>query len=236
MQVPNPPIGVAVIGMPRSGSTIVTALLNSFNRAAVLGEPHRSFGKPTVTEFTTRHGSLALKPQIEVLGQIEGFAAEHGLNLFGFKEVLDPLNQVFPIELVEDYADRLDYVFVTIRNPRRNYSSLVQLGHARSLKMSPSDFVTDYGMFIDAVIDLIHPQIVPVILEKFRVDPLGHIGQVTGWPVSGTYQLKAYAGGGDPHAQVAATVERHDYRPPYAGAELDEADDYYNEALQLIGP
>lgn len=236
MRVSNPPIGIAVIGMPRSGSTIVTSLLNSFNQAAVFGEPHRSYDKPTVTEFPTRYGPLMLEPRVEVLGQIEKFAMRHRLEMFGFKEVLDPLNNVLPIEIVEGYGERLDYIFVTVRDPRRNYSSLVQLGHAKSLDMSPQAFTAEFRRFAEGILSFHLPPIIPVVLEKLRMDPMGHIRQVTGWEAPGQYTMQQYSGGGDPHAMKATLVMKTDYRPRYEGNELDEADEYYNAILQHIGP
>lgn len=231
MKVPYPPICVAVIGMPRSGSTIVTSLLNSFNGAAMFGEPHRSYGKPSPTKFATRHGDLVLRPKEDVLTQITRFALERNLDLFGFKEVFDSSMTIDPLNLVESYGDRVDLVFVTIRDPRRNYSSLVQLGHAKSLGLTPEKFVEEYKRF---VIELaLWKKYVPVILEKFRTGPLEQIRRVTGWEVPGQYKMKQYSGGGDPHAMVATLVNRNDYRPRYIGPELDEADEYYNRALRI---
>ena len=121
------PVAVAIIGMPRSGSTIVTAFVNALDLSSIWGEPHRS--KMTKV-FKTRYGDTPLDPKQDRLEQMRKFAVAKGLRVYGFKEVWDMNLDVWPAEVASRYGNRLDHILLTIRDPLISYSSMVALGHA----------------------------------------------------------------------------------------------------------
>jgi hypothetical protein len=230
---------VGIIGMPRSGSTIISSLVNSLPGSFIVGEPHamarapRPKGMETkVTFVDTRYGLFHLKPGEDVLAQIEGFASSNSLTMYGFKECWVPYVEI--PRLIQNYRDRLDITLVTVRQPRLNYGSLEQLSNPNVKPMSA-------GFFSDQYTELIGMALKPnnvhaIILDWFRVDPIAELRRATGWrDIPDTVPLQMYAGGGDVKARVAKKILPVDRRAPYQGW-MEPAEDAYHELLQTLRP
>lgn len=225
-------IAVAIIGMPRSGTTIITSFLNSLDGAIVVGEPHRmamreapdGFRWPTIID--TRFNQFHIRPEEDVLQQIERFAEFNYLNIYGFKEAC--MGVLDPIRLVLGYGSRIDIVIVTMRDPRKTYNSMFLL--------SPTGHPPPIYDFSDTFVNLVsatfaYQKFRPVILDHFRADPIRAIELATGWKLGGELNLKKYAGGGDPSAATTKRIIGVDRRAQYGGHELDIADEAYQEIL-----
>lgn len=220
---------VAVIGTPRSGSTIITSFLNSLDGATIWGEPHGYH--MSIREripFKTRHGDGVLVPGNDVLSQIEKFATEHNLLIYGFKDLWDATKGICPIEIVTDYGGRLDKVLLSTRHPRKTYASMIALGHPDSI--TAKIFSDKYVEFCEYCLD--NEKCTPIFLDSFRESPIRSVGAATGWTIDGALEMKQYTGGGDPHGMQSSSIMPHDGRGPYTGSELNDATEAYHALIK----
>lgn len=243
MQIRNHPEEkrVAIIGMPRSGTTVLASFLNSIDGAMIWGEPHRSRGKPHAVKMPSRYGTVILHPEMEILPQLKSYASAYGLWMFGFKEVYDSIMRLDPINLVSSHGNALDWVFVSIRNPRKNWSSMLAIGHANMLGMDVTGFMRAYKRFIDfsryvnfegAYTGVTAPKVFPVVMEKFISNPVAYISSLIGYQIEGAPKLLRYTGGGDPHTiRMGTRIRKEDIRPAYLGADLAPLDVLYRQLL-----
>jgi hypothetical protein len=235
------PARIALIGMPRSGSTIMSSIFNSVDGGFVVGEPHamvrvqRPPGMSHIpTIMDTRYGTFQIRPGNDVLSQLVAIAEHVELKsdirmlCVGFKECWVPV--VEPIQLVKNYlhAGRLSHIIICVRDPRKNYASIVarQFGVKG---MSPEEFTDKYVKLIDYGMTG-HSMVKMMIFERFIQDPLGEAMRATGFDISGEPELKMYAGGGDEAARVAKEVRNYDHREPVDG--VDYAVHMYKEAVE----
>lgn len=237
--IPTRPIEIAMIGMPRSGSTIMSSLVNSINNAMIVGEPHamarahrpeRLKHVPTLVE--TRYGTISISPGYDdILTQLEFYAVQLGVNIVGFKECWVP--SVYPIELVESYKNRLTNKVVMVRDPARNYSSI------RSLSRSDADMPIDefVAKFVALVDYGLRDDVGIMLYELFIANPLKALKVATGWDVVGVPELEMYSGGGDLKARGSKNIDRYDYREPYQDSRLVPAQLAYRDAVnKVMGP
>lgn len=237
---------IAIVGLPRSGSTIVTSFINSLDDALIVGEPYRMTGaerpprmraRPTICH--TRYGILNLFPRSDlgIFQQIEYFAQKVGASLYGFKECETPGYDV--IDIIENCGSALDHILVTIRDPLKNLGSIKELTgpsdgppSVRGLgdgSPSNSGFTDRFMKMVDIVDSGMGN---PVILDRFIQDPAAEISRATGWQLVGKHEFKQYAGGGDPMAMTAKYIKTADRRAPYRG-HIAEAEEAYARLLGL---
>ena len=221
---------VMVAGLPRTGTTVVASFLNSIEGATIWGEPHRSKGVSGDMPMRSRYGETHFRPRGNVVDQIESFADMNNLWLYGLKEVEDPHLGVSPMEIASEQGDRLDLVFVMIRNPRKTWTSLDAIGHSRGLGWSVDIFADEYIKF--ANFSLNNNKTVPVIMSAFLRSPVVYMQGKLGLEIAGGLRLLQYTGGGDPHTTPLGSVIRgSDNRLEYDGEELDEAEELYRRII-----
>jgi hypothetical protein len=201
---------LAIIGMPRSGTTITCSYVNSLDGASVWGEPHRGQTRFPGVPLRSRYGDISLGKG-EVLAQIEDFARENGLSIYGFKEPLDTYIPVDPIEVASGYGDRLDKILVTVRDPGRNFMSMLALANITEKQVE--EYATHYTRFTDFC--FVEKRATPIILERFVKDPRGYMARKLGLPEPEKVSLKTYTGGGDGTATWSREIFPSDDRKRY---------------------
>jgi hypothetical protein len=230
---------IAMIGMPRSGSTIMSSLINSVDGSFVVGEPHamaRAQRPPGMSHIPnildTRYGAFRLETGTDVLGQLEAFGESAGARIIGFKECWVPV--VEPLRLIKHYGDNLSHVLIAIREPRTNYMSIVEREHLG--KMSPEEFTEKYVKLIEYVLlnnsVTYNKKAQPIVYELFIENPFEEVRRATGWIIEGDLELKMYAGGGDEKARTSTIVKDYNWREKYAGPELNRADRAYEILME----
>lgn len=223
-------IAIAVIGMPRSGTTIVCSFLNSLDRSSVWGEAHRVTWMQLPRIMPTRYGNGILYPYTEVLGQMKDFAVYHDLLIYGSKDVPDLY--IDPIEIVEGYGDRLDKVFVVFRNPRKVWKSMCSLGHTSGLGIKEADFIAMYNEYMKYCLQT--DNAISVVLERFRNSPKGYMSAKLGYPIVGNSTLLRYTGTGSPHTtRDGTTIHKNNEREEDDSPSLNTATRLYSEILKV---
>ncbi len=176
---------------------------------------------PTICD--TKYGPLQLETSKDVFLQISGFAARFNLVLVGFKECYVPM--VDPVRLIDVYGDRINLVLLTLRDPRRNYMSMLQLTHPSARMPDAKMFNSQYLALCDLAL---RGMAKPIFLDKFRQDPTGEAKRASGLELIGEHEFGKYAGGGDPVGMTAKQVFRLDRRERYLGSEIDGAAEAYD--------
>lgn len=223
-------MSVMVAGLPRTGTTVVASFLNSIDGATIWGEPHRS--QAVSIPMRTRYGDADFSPIDDVMDQIELFAAEKGLWLYGLKEVMDPTLGVFPMEIASKYEDRIDLVLAMIRDPRKAWMSIYAIGHAKGLGWSAEVFANEYIKFTDLILD--NNKAMPVVMSRFIRNPKAYMQSKLGLKIAGDLKLLQYTGGGDPATvQPGSVIRNVDNRTSYIGPELNAASELYKEVVNM---
>ncbi len=200
---------IAIIGLPRSGSTIVCSFFNSLPRSTVSGELFR------VIRAQEEHR----------LEQMVISAEKNNLDIGGIKEVWDNNLKFDPIDFVRRYEDKFDLVFVIFRDPRKHWESISALGHKRSISIA--EFIDKYLEFYD----LLGGKYVPIVLQRFIANPESYVRKLTGWDIPEKVILQKYSGGGDPHAMVSKRIVKVDHRPDNKSKKLDRLSPVYKSLL-----
>jgi hypothetical protein len=200
---------IAIVGMPRSGTTVVSAYLNSQPGALVIGEPHSIEKKAPSREMSipyhvaeTQYGILAFYKGMPIMDQIKAFAQKNDVSVLGFKEAWIP--RVDPIQIIESYCDWLDRIIVVLREPRRTYNSISQRFTQRQA-LEPVTFeehwkaLYRYGATSDRARF--------VILDQFRQDPAGSLRRASGLDIQEIDNMLHFPGDGDPPARAGGKVK-----------------------------
>jgi hypothetical protein len=229
------PLSIAVIGMPRSGSTIISSLFNSLDGAFVVGEPHsmvnapRPFGHDWPAIITTAHGTFNLYPRGDVLEQIQTYGKKYGADIFGFKEVYTINSD--PLEIIKHYGSRIDVTFVIFREPRKNYASILANKPDLSLPMSPLTYISQFKSLVDICNPTLNTKIFPISYELLTRNWVRHMYDAIGWSLAGKMELEKYPGTGDAEGRASKKIRTEIYRKPFDGNILRKADVAYNAVL-----
>lgn len=221
---------VAIVGMPRSGSTIVASYINSLDGALIVGEPFLQVQRPRPTAkawptiVPTRYGSLNIPYQASVLDSIDDFAKYKPIQILGFKECMTAAVDV--VDLVQHLLPVLDLVLVVLREPRKNFMSMRQLTPEGHIPLSVEEFNEWYIRLVDLTY-LRTSKIQPLNLDFFRINPALELEDATGWDLAGEHAFRQYAGGGDTSARTAKSVAPVDQRVPYPGDDILPSVDAY---------
>lgn len=229
------PVRIGMIGMPRAGTTIMSAVVGSLDGALIVGEPHAMLraqrpaglsAAPLILE--TRHGVVQMAPGYDVLGQLETVAEyisleNDNITIVGFKECW--VTVVEPIALIKNYGNRLTHSVVMIREPRTNYASIHAHRHVIQ-GVSPAEFSDKYIQLVRFALD---GEAGLMIYEKFIKDPLGETMRATGFEIEGDLALKKYTGGGDTVARGSTEVRDFNLREPLDHPDLVPAIELYEE-------
>jgi len=225
---------VAIIGLPRSGSTIVASVVNSIDGSLIIGEPHRltSMPRPRGFEkrpiiFHTRYGRFDAYKGSSILDQIDEFALQHDTTMWGFKECQTFMTDALDL-VVSEYSGRIDKVLDTIRHPLTNYSSLNALGHR---PWEPESYNKAYASLVKY--SMTNAIASPVVLELFRKNPVGVIESALGVSAQSAFPLKQYGGGGDTYASTAKKIMKEDTRPLWH--DVDDVAESIETYDRLIG-
>jgi hypothetical protein len=221
---------VAIIGMPRSGSTIVASYINSMPGVFIVGEPFlaanspRPMGKLWPTIADTDYGEpLIIHQDRPVFPTIMEFVNKiGGINMVGFKECWTPWTD--PITIVEDLG--IHTVLVTIREPPKNYMSMYERRPPDTPPFSVRKFNAEYVRFCD--FPRSYPVARAVFLDDFRLNPKREIERATGWDLPDHHKFTHFTGGGDESARVATKVKKRDTRTPYNGNDIVQSVKTYN--------
>ena len=219
---------IGIIGMPRSGTTIVASFINSLDRATIWGEAHRVWARTSPIMMDTRYGIGVLRNSGDVLGQVKAFAEKNDLLIYGTKDVLDGI-VTDPIATYRSYGWKYDQVFVVFRNPRKVWASMKSLGNASGLGMTEDRFIQKSNAFVDYCIRTNNAT--PIILERFREDPIKYMSTKMGLEISGPVILEKYSGTGDRGAMHAKEIRPITKRMPDDSPALDRAVEAYMEVL-----
>jgi hypothetical protein len=229
---PRDRIAIAIIGMPRSGTTIVTSFLNSLDEALIVGEPYRMLrvkrpmNRNLPNIFNSRYGELLFYPDRDALLQIHAYAFKRSLKIFGFKETWTP--DIDPIALVKLYGNWICATFVVIREPRRNYASMIENTPQGHVPVDVSEFNRAYTRLAESTSE---PGFYSVPLASFMEDPVAAICKDTGWQISGKIELKQFVGSGDTSARSAKKIYKTDRRRPASGSLLGPSINAYQKIL-----
>lgn len=221
---------IAIVGMPRSGSTIVASYINSINSAMIIGEPFlqakrpRPEGKDWPTIVDTRYGTLKIPYGASVMSCIDEFADGRLILISGFKECMTAAVDV--VDLVQKLLPGLDLVLVVLREPRKNFMSMRQLTPEGHIPLSVEEFNEWYIKLVDLTY-MRTSKIQPLNLDFFRIDPALELSDATGWDLEGNHTFKQYSGGGDTNARTAQSVGPVDQRVPYPGDDILPSVDAY---------
>lgn len=220
------PLVVAVIGMPRTGTTIFSRYLSSLGESLIVGEPHRMLEEsrsssqgpvtfPIICD--SPYGALFLRYYSDKpLDQIIAFAKHHGVStMVGFKETWS--NFVDPIDLIMEYSayQPIHRVFVCVRDPIKTYKSILYNTPEDREVLPVERFAFHYIRLAHACNPEISPlgdkDVTAIDLDHFRKWPRSYLEDRTGWKIDGpespTTQdgLVMYTGGGDIMARAAVT-------------------------------
>lgn len=221
---------IAIVGMPRSGSTIVASYINSIDDVAIVGEPYlqakrfRPANHDWPTVVSTRYGTLEIPTTRPPLDCIEEFGGDAGLKIVGFKECRTAAVDV--VDLVHELLPRLDLVLVVLREPRKNFMSMRQLTPEGHIPLSVEEFNEWYISLVDLTY-LRTSKVQALNLAFFRIDPALELSDATAWDLEGDHVFKSYSGGGDTNARVAQAVSPVDQRVPYPGDDIMPSVDAY---------
>lgn len=236
--VPEKRREIAIIGMPRSGSTIVASYINSFDRAFILGEPHLAANSPrpmgkswSAIVDTPFDAQIILVPGKDPYPIIIEFADTFDLLTVGFKECWTPWTN--PVDIVSGMLERLDSVIVTVRDPRTNYASIRERTKPGYPPLYSSTFNREYARLCDFVDN--EPKARPVFLSFFREFPEESIKYATKWTLHGEHEFKQFAGGGDEGAAASRSIKHKDRRQPYMGRDIVQSVDRYEKLVSDHG-
>lgn len=214
------PLVVAVIGMPRTGTTIFSRYLSSLGMSLIVGEPHRMLQESRSTWpiiCDSPYGALFLRHYSDKpLDQIIAFAKHHGIStMVGFKETWS--NFVDPIDLIMEYSvyQPIHRVFVCVRDPVRTYKSILCNTPEDREVLPVERFAFHYIRLVHACNPETSPfgdtDVTAIDLDHFRKWPRSYLENRTGWKIDGPespttrYGLVMYTGGGDVMARAAVT-------------------------------
>lgn len=193
---------VLVIGLPRSGTSIVASYLNSQPNALVVGEPSWPMlaGKDQIVY--SRYGDIHLSHKMDIFEQLKNLSDQIGLQLIGMKEAWVPA--VNAISIAQAYYDILDGIIITLREPRRNYLSMYyQFASIGPVAIAMFErhykMLHQYGKNNDKVRF--------VILEQFKKDPFNVLQKaVPAIELEELTELSRYTGGGCRKARESTQV------------------------------
>ena len=181
---PSDLILVRILGLMRSGTTIVASLFNSIEDALVVSEPHLALfngESPLPFPCETRYGIIELRQDVSIVQTIVDFAEGAGLRLAGYKEVVSPLwaDDVLAI----DGAGREWATIVVLRHPDVAYESAQAMGWTY---ISIREWADTYLRLCDMVES---GDARAIIYEDFLKDPLQEASSALGHPITGSPKL-----------------------------------------------
>lgn len=230
---------IAIVGPPRSGTTIVAKYINSIGGVFIVSEPYQAALKPrpprmkfwpTIVE--TEYGNFGIVPEQDAWDQVKIFAnrVEPGLSVIGFKECQSPI--VNAADIAGSLMDNkeVDRTIVVMRHPRLVFESMLwntPEGHERT---TPQELAQMYDELYDLV-DNYPEQTAIIFLDWFRAYPTEEVQKATGWSISGLTinTLDPLPGGGDPTALGSTSVSRIDTQRPSPRRDLDRAVEIYED-------
>ena len=96
--------------------------------------------------------------------------------------------------------------------------------------MTEKEFIWKYESFVNYCLRMKNAK--PIILERFRKDPVGYMSERMGIEISGPLILEQYTGGGDAHAMHDKSVRPVSSRVPDDSPALDRAAAAYMEVYR----
>lgn len=203
------PMTYFIVGFGRGGTTILGQTLNSLEDGFCLMEPyhhHTDHGAPSGYDWTASGPNVShLLSGNDPMEAIEGALGRDGYQLGGYKETVEPVSDWLEAVLPE-HLEMVDFFLVIFRHPVWMHSSQRALGyHFRP--DNPAAYLSDYKFL--AELANTHPGI-PVVLEDFIADPLGHLNGRLPFRILGDFELipteNKY---GDPAANRSTSLRGH---------------------------
>jgi hypothetical protein len=202
-----------VIGLARSGTSIVTSYLNSQPNAFVVGEPTWPQEHNRNQLVYSRYGEIVFNKKADIFVQLAQLASKLELALVGIKEAWTP--SINAIRVADRYTDIVDSIIITVREPRRNYQSMFD--HFASIgPVSSAMFERRYKMLFEYGMN--NPRAKFIVLEQFKKDPVGILRKAVNFEIEEVEELQRYSGGGCKNVRTSTTVEDKEIREQSEGS------------------
>lgn len=203
-----------ILGLPRSGTTIVASLFNSLDDGFCLGEPHwyveaghelAAVGKGCCGKVGHLWDQAAVEEPKSIYSQfIAPAVVIGGYNLGGYKETWrgDELGYW----LLEEHLSRVDFFVLVFRDPIECYDSQMGVGWpADEWTPARAQMGDSYLRWLSD-----HGRAVVVEYDLFRRDPLGHLNAALAgrFEIQGPVELQPTGWSfGDPRANRSRVIE-----------------------------
>lgn len=214
------PMTFFVTGLGRGGTTIVAQALNSLENGFCLMEPyhyHNDHPAPFGHDWKASGPNVArLLNGNEPLEAIQDAVSMDRYQLGGYKETIEPVSDWVEAVLPR-HLEMVDFFLVVFRNPVFMHSSQRAFGW-KFRPDEPSAYLDDYK-FLSELANT-YPGI-PVVLEDFIENPLGHLNSRLPYRIYGHFELiptdNKY---GDPAANRSTSLRGHDRAVGLASDEI----------------
>lgn len=179
-----------IIGVPRTGTTIVANLLNSLEDGFCFMEPHW-------------YMKAAYKEDIDIIQSWRDWPY-NSTHLIGYKETYR-LGHALSEELIERHTPQMDFFMVIFRDPVKTHSSQHALGWTEW--DHPRFFNAAYRR-LDKLIESWPEKAIPIVYEDFVPDPLGYLNARLPFQIEGPLKMMpTEAAFGDPFANRSTTIQ-----------------------------
>lgn len=163
---------IGILGLPRSGTTILANLLNSCENGFCVVEPiwaAESIGAETHSHRKT--GTLVTKPSAQTPAKLKEIITSHGHDFGGIKETYRSHEPFCADPLLQ----QCDFLIFSFREPAANFSSWKRMGW-RGLYDSVDFFVSNYTRLASIATSIPKPSAI-IIHEQFCLDAMGHFNR-----------------------------------------------------------
>ena len=117
----------AVIGLPRSGTTLLSNMLNSFDNSFCLSEPHwAKILNPNAFRLDKLSGHFSFQTNESLMSELQSFTKNSNYTCGGVKEtyrIWQPASVMFPYN-----SQDLSFIFFIFRDPLSVYNSAKKWG------------------------------------------------------------------------------------------------------------
>ena len=187
------PMTFFILGVPRSGTTILCNLFNALEDGFCLGEPHW---------YAVNQGVVPLEKMLSIyLSDVRYRAIHNGYNLSGYKETYR-LRHKLSDDLVKLHLSFVSFFLIIFRDPVLVHSSQRALGWTEW--DTPDDFNESYKR-LDELAQ--HEKGIAIVCEQFVQNPLTYLNQRLPFQIEGDLVLKPTGHEfGDPFANRSTRI------------------------------
>jgi len=141
----------SMVGLPRSGTTIFTNVLNGFKDTFCLSEPIWTLMEsPSTYNSGKIDGELMLYTPDSVMSKTKKFLEESRFKMGGFKETYRAFQKPNPIDKVDQEDHLLDLKIFIVREPRCNFAGWLRKPFLHIYK-DIDVFISNYESFFNYI-------------------------------------------------------------------------------------